>query len=305
LAHYNIFAIFVVLCLPLSCIGNSEPPASSERPVVIDILMKRSMEISDSTLAQHAAALVKTLDPDSFTVIVQTPFVVIGNDEPERVRYFAERTVQWAVDMLKKDYFASDPLDIIDIWLFRDKKSYDYNVRNRFGTVPTSPYGFFLEDQKALIMNIATGGGTLVHEIVHPFIAANFPECPVWFNEGLASLYEQCGEKDGHIVGYTNWRLEGLQQAIRTGSVPSFKTLTSLTADEFYTKDKGTNYSQARYLCYFLQEKGLLVAYYHAFYKKRGQDPTGYETLKSVLGVQDMKKLKKTWEAFVLKLSFP
>jgi len=28
----------------------------------------------------------------------------------------------------------------------------------------------------------------LVHEIVHPFMRANFPECPAWFNEGLASL---------------------------------------------------------------------------------------------------------------------
>ena len=25
-----------------------------------------------------------------------------------------------------------------------------------------------------------TGGGTLVHEIVHPFLRANFPECPAW-----------------------------------------------------------------------------------------------------------------------------
>ena len=34
-------------------------------------------------------------------------------------------------------------------------------------------------------MNISTGGGTLVHEIVHPFIEANFPACPPWLNEGL------------------------------------------------------------------------------------------------------------------------
>ena len=43
------------------------------------------------------------------------------------------------------------------------------------------------------IMNIATGGGTLVHEIVHPYVEANFPGCPAWFNEGLGSLYEACG----------------------------------------------------------------------------------------------------------------
>ena len=49
-------------------------------------------------------------------------------------------------------------------------------------------------------MNISTGGGTLVHEIVHPFIQSNFPNCPSWFNEGLGSLYEQCRERNGKIV---------------------------------------------------------------------------------------------------------
>lgn len=293
------------MCAALSCVGNSESPAKNDRPVVLDTAMTKPLEITDSILDQHAAALVKTLDSDSFSIIVQKPFVVIGNDKPEQVRYLTERIVKWAVGMFKQDYFTNDPKDIIEIWLFSDKESYDANVKSRFGIKPTSPFGFFLEDQKALIMNIATGGGTLVHEIVHPFIAANFPECPVWFNEGLASLYEQCGERDGHIVGYTNWRLEGLQRAIRSGSVLTFNALTFLTAEEFYTKNKGTNYGQARYLCYYLQEQGLLVAYYHAFLKNKDQDPTGYETLKLVLGMNDMKKFKKDWEAFVLKLTFP
>ena len=51
---------------------------------------------------------------------------------------------------------------------------------------------------------VATGGGTLVHEIVHPFMRANFPECPAWFNEGMGSLYEQCSEVNGRIAGLTN-----------------------------------------------------------------------------------------------------
>jgi len=37
------------------------------------------------------------------------------------------------------------------------------------------------------------------------------------FNEGLASLYEQSAERDGRIIGQTNWRLRGLQSAIRKG----------------------------------------------------------------------------------------
>ena len=91
-----------------------------------------------------------------------------------------------------------------------------------------------------------------MHEIVHPFMATNFPACPAWFNEGLGSLYEQCGDNRGRIHGYTNWRLDGLQRAIRNGRVPAFRTLTATTEHEFYQEDPGTNYGQSRYLCYYL-----------------------------------------------------
>ncbi len=213
-------------------------------------------------------------------------------------------TVQWAVDHLKKDYFTADPADILDIWLFRDGNSYEEHAEKLFGSKPTTPYGYYSHQDKALVMNISTGGGTLVHEIVHPFIASNFPECPSWFNEGLASLYEQAAERDGHIVGLTNWRLKGLQQAIGKGTVPPFKTLSSTSTNEFYRQDPGTNYSQARYLCYYLQEQGLLVKYYHAFRKNVEKDPGGYDTLKQVLGADDMAAFQKGWEKYVLELSF-
>jgi hypothetical protein len=134
---------------------------------------------------------------------------------------------------------------------------------------------------------------------------ANFPECPPWFDEGLASLYEQCQEKDGHITGLTNWRLEGLQDAIEQSSVPSFKALTDMDAHDFYTKDKGTNYGQSRYLCYYLQEKGLLIEFYREFYKNRKKDPTGYKTLKQILGEDNMLAFQEKWQVYVLKLTFP
>ncbi len=253
---------------------------------------------------QHISALQPKV-PDGFKVVVQRPFVVIGDESADMVQRRAEKTVKWAVDMLKKDFFELDPKDIIDIWLFKDDSSFYKHSRSLFGTEPTTPYGFYLASEKALLMNIATGAGTLVHEIVHPFMKQNFPDCPSWFNEGLASLYEQCGEHDGHITGYTNWRLKGLQTAIRNGQIPSFETLTATGNDEFYTEDPGTNYSQARYLCYYLQEKGSLVTFYKEFFARRVDDPTGYETLKNVLGISDMDKFKKDWEKFVLELEFP
>ena len=144
-----------------------------------------------------------------------------------------------------------------------------------------------------------------MHEIVHPFVAANFPNCPSWFNEGLGSLYEQSGEVNGEIHGYTNWRLPRLQEAIRKGKLASFATLCHTTDNEFYEQDRGTNYAQARYLCYYLQQKDLLKTYYHRFLANRKDDPSGYKTLKAVLDADDMDKFQKQWEAYVLKLKFP
>jgi hypothetical protein len=154
-------------------------------------------------------------------------------------------------------------------------------------------------------MDISTGGGTLVHEMVHPFVEANFPGCPPWLNEGLGSLYEQSGEESGHIHGYTNWRLAGLKAAIRRHRVPSFEKLTAATEHAFYEEDPGTNYGQARYLCHYLQEKGLLVRFYREFFAHRADDPTGFGTLKKVLGEEDMEAFQRRWEAFVMGLSFP
>ena len=265
----------------------------------------RGAPSADADYSRHVVALKKKVPKEGFTIVIQKPFVVVGDESPVMVRRRAVRTVKWAVDRLKRDYFKKDPTAILDIWLFRDKASYRKHTREVFGDNPDTPFGYYSHRHKALIMNIATGGGTLVHEIVHPFMAANFPRCPAWFNEGMGSLYEQASERGGHIVGLTNWRLAGLQKAIRQRRVPSFKALTATTDHAFYNRDKGTNYAQARYLCYWLQEKGLLVTFYHAFVAAHKADPTGYKTLQTVLGEPDMDAFKKRWETFVLGLKFP
>ena len=80
-----------------------------------------------------------------------------------------------------------------------------------------------------MIRNIQTGGGTLVHERVHAYLEANLPGCPPWLNEGLASLYEQVGEKSGRIWGFVNWRLPPLQKAIGEHRTLPFSKLMALS----------------------------------------------------------------------------
>jgi hypothetical protein len=257
---------------------------------------------TEADFARHVKQLKARLPAGEFSIVVQPPFVVIGDEPPQVVEQRAEDTVKWAVERLKRDYFTKDPKEILDIWLFKDAASYEQHTRTLFGEQPDTPYGYYSSAHKALIMNISTGGGTLVHEIVHPFMEANFPACPAWFNEGLGSLYEQCGDVDGHIHGFTNWRLPGLQRAIKAGKLPSFKTLTAMDANTFYNDGKGINYGQARYLCYYLQEQGLLVKFYQEFYAHQHEDPTGYNSLRKVLGVSDMESFQRDWQKYVLTL---
>jgi hypothetical protein len=258
--------------------------------------------LTDADFAAHVDQLKKKLPSADFTIVVQPPFVVIGDEPADVVKEHSERTVKWAVDKLKQDYFSKDPKEILDIWLFKDAESYERNALVLFGNKPSTPFGYYSSSHKALIMNISTGGGTLVHEIVHPFIEANFPNCPPWLNEGLGSLYEQSGEVKGHIHGYTNWRLPGLQNAIKAGQVPAFKTVMGFDSRSFYNDDKGTNYAQSRYLCYYLQQKGLLVKFYREFVARQKEDPSGYATLRRILGVRDMNAFKVKWEKYVLSL---
>jgi hypothetical protein len=256
---------------------------------------------SEAAYQRHVAKR-REASPDAFTVRRAGPFVVIGNGEPKAVRAHAEQTVAWAVEKLKAAYFKKNPDHIIDIYLFKDAESYRRFCQRRFGRAPTTPFGFYLRSERAMVMNIATGGGTLVHELVHPFMAANFPKCPPWFNEGLGSLYEQSAERDGRIVGRLNWRLPVLQRAIENDKLPSLARLLAMDDQAFYGEGSGRRYAQARYLCYYLQQQGKLRDFYRRFEANQQDDPTGARTFKAVLDTDDLAVWDRRWRRWALEL---
>ena len=242
---------------------------------------------------QHVMALKDKLAEkglDRMRITIEPPFVVIG--DPREAR-----TVRWAADHLEADFFDARPRKILDVYLFPDDKSYRHGVAALTDSAPDTPYGFYSRAAGGLFMNIATGGGTLVHEIVHPYVEADFPDAPPWLNEGLGSMFEQSEERDGHIRGLPNWRLPGLQRALAKGSVPSFKALTAMNDTAFYDDDSGVHYAMARYLLYYLQDRGMLRDFYKKARAARAKDPTGYATLTTMVG--DIDAFRAKWEKFV------
>jgi len=197
--------------------------------------------LTDADYRAHVKKLRAEL-PEGFHLVVERPFVIVGDEPADVLARRAKATVQWAVKRIRRQFFDKDLSEIVDIWLFKDRASYQKHVKTLFGSAPATPFGYYSPQHKALVMNISTGSGTLVHEIVHPFMAANFPKCPAWFNEGLASLYEQCGDNDGKIWGRTNWRLRGLQKAIQKKQLGTFEKLCSTNNREFYADEAGSKH---------------------------------------------------------------
>jgi hypothetical protein len=306
------FIAFVV-SLPLGACGrHHETPAPAQQqraspkpsdPVDPAPANPDELDNLSPALAAQIQRLHERFDARGWTIIAEPPFAVVGDGTDLQVRRHAMTTIRWAVTHLQAAYFELPPAGIITIYLFETATSYADHTRELFDDPPDTPYGYYSPSEQALVMNIGTGGGTLVHEIVHPFMAANFPDCPSWFDEGLASLYEQSAERDGAIIGLTNWRLPGLQDALRAKQVPSFLELCE-SGRGFYTDDPGSNYAQARYLCYWLQDRGLLRRYYQEFRAAVERDPGGYATLVALVG-PDMDAFRSSWEQFVLELRAP
>jgi hypothetical protein len=256
-------------------------------------------EPTAAELAQRKVELEQRLAGKGYTVLIEGTFVIIGDEPAAKVKHRATGFFRWTTSLLEKDFFPKRPAKIIEVWLFRNEATYRAGAKQYFDDTPETPYGYYSPSKDALVMNIGPGAGTLSHELVHPYMEANFPNVPSWFNEGLASLYEQPAEKHGHMWGNTNWRLGGLQRMIRDKSMPSLQAMIRTKRDEFYEAPYDS-YAMARYLVQYLQDHGKLRAFYTRFLADT-KDRTGEAALVEILG-QDLASFEPAFKKWALAL---
>lgn len=280
-----------------------------DRWVVIRLRMAPTKKLSAPSLAAMGPRPAEVSQyvqsrklPKGMTAVWEPPFLVVGDESPETVKRRAKDIVRWCRDLLLKDFFTEVPSQLHEVWVLRDAASYEHISRSEFNTTPSTPYGYYLASKRALIMNIKPGYGTLTHELVHPFFEHAWPNHPAWLNEGLASLFEFPFEDGGHLKGRVNWRLPALQNGLRAKVVPSLSALAKLSDAAFYADDSGVYYAQARYVCFWLQERGLLVRFVRRAIELQHEDPTGLRALEEVLGAEP-DSVRSEWEHFVLGLS--
>ena len=94
-----------------------------------------------------------------------------------------------------------------------------------------------------------------------------------------------------------------MQDAISENSYTGLSTLVSTSEDEFYGNNSGFYYAQARYLCLYLQEKGLLRKFYKSFRDGYDKDNTGKIFLEQVTGYS-LTELNSDFAKWVMTLRY-
>ncbi|MBI3206499.1 MAG: hypothetical protein HYZ29_33490 [Myxococcales bacterium] len=201
--------------------------------------------------------------------------------------------------------FEHRPERVISVYLFPNAAPYDAYCKKLWRTKCDSPYGFYLASERKIIMNVGPGIGTLTHELVHPLVEADFPDAPDWINEGIASLFEQFHlPRPGEIRGSKNWRHPRLAAALASPKEREHATLPALFAmndDEFRGAREDLNYATARYLCQWLDERGLLWRFYQRWRDTRATDPSGEKAFREVTGETPLEAHGK-WARWVRAL---
>lgn len=201
--------------------------------------------------------------------------------------------------------FARRPTQAVAVVLFEDPKRYEAFCQVRYSEACLSPYGFYNPVDRTVVMNAGPGIGTLTHELVHPIVESDFPDAPIWINEGIASLYEAFSfPHDGEIRGAKNFRHAGLVAALRSkderphASLPALFGMTDAT---FRGDRESLNYASARYFCQWMDGQNKLWPFYQAWRDDFEHDRSGAKAFAKTMG-KTPDELDEAWATWVRRL---
>lgn len=255
--------------------------------------------------AEHWASRLGT----DCNVVTYAPFVIAGDLPLQELRHQYRATIHPSAQAIQATYCEKRPDAPIVVLLFENEVSYRRHSERLFAQKQVSIYGYYKPSTRTLTINLATGTGTLVHELTHALIDFDFPRIPLWLNEGLGSLHEQSRfvankhDKTLRIEGLANWRLPILLTAIEDDQLGSVHELVQ--SGRFRGTDEALNYAYARYFCMFLQQRGKLTRLYTRLRGRIEQDASGAATLRELFPADSWQDIDRQFRAWVSQLGQP
>jgi hypothetical protein len=206
-----------------------------------------------------------------------------------------------ALDALVNGRFSALPDQAVTVFIFATMPPYDAFCKQHFGRGCTSPLGFYEPSTREIVVNAAPGISTLTHELVHPIVRNDFPGVRQWYNEGLASLFEQpVLARPGEIHGAKNWRLPRLLMALASKTERTTTRLDALfgMTDAEFEGGQDLHMAMARYACQWLDEQGKLWTFYRAWRDAGSTDETGEKAFVQAVGMTP-EQANEAWVRWV------
>jgi len=280
--------------------GESSPASSPPARGTVGPLTPRQQRILNRACREQAEALRAQLGANG-RVFVHPPYVLAGDDRPEQLKQLYERVVKPISRALHTSYFDRRPTEPVTILAFSNESAFREYSQQLTVQRRACYSGYYLRGKRQIVVNMATGEGTLAHELTHALSHFDAPDLPEWFDEGLASLHEECEfSADGlRLLGRSNWRLQYLKQPLEDGTLPEMSAL--MMQREFRGSYEAVAYAHARYFCLYLQHRGLLAHYYRKLKLTVNDDPTGITALKQTLHVDSLDEFDRDFQRWLNK----
>ena len=257
---------------PLPSVANDSPDTSSGQPL-------------DQKCHSVSVQIANRVGTVATTTLVRAPFVIQSDLPATELAKLHAESIQPLAEALWRTYFDRQPEEPLVLLLCSNESLYRDLAQQFDGYDPIAYDGYFQRGERRLMLNLASGEGTLAHELCHALAAVDAPHLPEWFDEGLAALHEQIRFSDDRLLvwGEPNWRCRIVQNALAAGSLPRIADFVS--RESFRGDDEGLNYAFARSLCLFLQERGLLAHYVRKLRCGPPDSSRGLVPLQRLLGV--------------------
>ena len=239
---------------------------------------------------------------NKFTVTRFGYFVVFSELNEDETYNLIDGELRDVSGAMIDNYISKRPKDVTGIIVYKKDNFYRYKnfleKKLEIKNVTERNTGYHSQKRALIIMRYIEGKGTILHEATHKFMKADFPDAPIWFDEGLASLHEASNYTGGKLVGGFSLRLLTLKTAMVEGEYKNLRHLMEMERKVFNKENTLLNYAQARYLIMFMQEKGILERYYKLFRGTYHDDNTGITQLEKVYG-KPLNKIELDYTVYV------